>query len=54
MSTEITEMTELAFEGSKIVINDNRVGELSQKLYDTISAIQAGTAPDPRGWRHAV
>lgn len=50
----ISPVGELAFEGSKIVINDNRVGELSQKLYDTISAIQGGTAPDPRGWRHPV
>ena len=30
------------------------VGELAQKLYDTIVGIQYGTAPDPHGWTMLV
>ena len=31
-------------------INHNRIGELSQKLYDELTGIQWGTRPDPFGW----
>ena len=31
-------------------INQNRIGELSQKLYDELTGIQWGTKPDPFGW----
>ena len=31
-------------------INHNRIGELSQKLYDELTGIQWGTKPDPFGW----
>ncbi len=47
----ISPVGELAFEGSKIAINGGNIGEVAQKLYDAITAIQAGTAPDPHGWR---
>ena len=35
-------------------INGGQIGELSQKLYDTITGIQTGILPDERGWRVKV
>ncbi|PYN91656.1 MAG: branched chain amino acid aminotransferase, partial [Candidatus Rokuibacteriota bacterium] len=35
-------------------VNGGRIGELTQRLYDTIVGIQYGTAPDPRGWTVTV
>ena len=35
-------------------INGGQIGELSQKLYDTITGIQTGRLPDDRGWRVKV
>jgi branched-chain amino acid aminotransferase len=32
------------------VIGGFKIGELTQKLYDTITAIQWGKAEDPFGW----
>jgi branched-chain amino acid aminotransferase len=46
----ISPVGELAYKGDRIVVNGGRIGELTQRLYDTIVGIQYGTAPDPRGW----
>ncbi len=46
----ISPVGELAFKHHRIVINAGRIGELTQKLYDTIVGIQYGAAPDPHGW----
>jgi branched-chain amino acid aminotransferase len=46
----ISPVGELAYHGRRIVVNQGRIGELAQKLYDTIVAIQYGEAPDPHGW----
>ncbi|HEX9821604.1 MAG TPA: branched-chain amino acid aminotransferase, partial [Methylomirabilota bacterium] len=43
----ISPVGELAYQGRRIVVNQGRIGELAQKLYDTIVAIQYGEAPDP-------
>ena len=32
------------------VINNNEIGELSQKLYNTLTDIQWSRIPDPFGW----
>lgn len=32
------------------VINDNQVGPVARKLYDTLTGIQRGSLPDPFGW----
>jgi branched-chain amino acid aminotransferase len=50
----ISPVGELAFEGAKISVNDGKIGEVAQRLYDAITGIQAGTAPDPHGWRHPL
>ena len=46
----ISPMGELNVEGKKIIINDGKIGELSQKLYDTLTGIQWGKIEDEFGW----
>jgi branched-chain amino acid aminotransferase len=46
----ISPVGELAYEGAKITINGGRIGELTQRLYDSIVGIQYATAPDTHGW----
>ena len=50
----ISPVGELAYKGERIVINGGRIGELTQRLYDAIVAIQYGTAPDTHGWTMLV
>jgi branched-chain amino acid aminotransferase len=50
----ISPVGELSYKGQRIVINEGRIGEVTQRLYDAIVGIQYGTAPDPRGWMVAV
>jgi branched-chain amino acid aminotransferase len=33
-----------------MVVNNHEIGELSQKLYDTITGIQTGKVEDTLGW----
>ncbi|MFA5657972.1 MAG: branched-chain amino acid aminotransferase [Oscillospiraceae bacterium] len=41
--------------GDKVMeINDNKIGEISQKLYDTMTGIQLGTVEDKFGWITSV
>jgi branched-chain amino acid aminotransferase len=40
----------LGYKGEDVLINGGRTGELTQKLYDTITAIQYGRSNDPHGW----
>src|SRR5690606_25756236 len=46
----ISPIGELNWKDDKLPINGGRTGELSQKLYDTLTGIQTGTLPDPFGW----
>jgi branched-chain amino acid aminotransferase len=50
----ISPVGELAYQGRRIVVNQGRIGELAQRLYDTIVAIQYGEAADPHGWTVVV
>src|SRR5205814_9658628 len=50
----ISPVGELAHRGERIVINQGKIGELTQKLYDAIVGIQYGTAPDTHGWTLGV
>lgn len=40
----------LEWQGQKMVIHGGTTGELSKRVYDTITGIQRGTAEDPFGW----
>ncbi|QAS53010.1 branched-chain amino acid aminotransferase [Halobacillus litoralis] len=46
----ISPVGELNWLGNKMVINDHEIGELSQKLYDTITGIQRGRKEDIHDW----
>lgn len=46
----ISPIGELFFEGEKCEINHNEIGELSLKLYETITGIQTGKVEDPFNW----
>jgi branched-chain amino acid aminotransferase len=46
----ISPVGELAFKHHRIAINGGHIGELTQRLYDTIVGIQYGTAADTHGW----
>jgi len=50
----ISPVGELAYKGERIVVNEGKIGETSQRLYDTIVSIQYGLAPDPHGWTVTV
>ncbi|HSE93730.1 MAG TPA: aminotransferase class IV, partial [Methylomirabilota bacterium] len=50
----ISPVGELAYKDERIVVNDGRIGELTQRLYDTIVGIQYGTARDAHGWTVVV
>lgn len=40
----------IRYQDQTYTVNDNKVGELTQKLYDTLTAIQYGRAEDSLGW----
>ena len=46
----ISPVGELYWNDRHIVINNNEIGELSQKLYDELYGIQTGEKADTRGW----
>jgi branched-chain amino acid aminotransferase len=46
----ISPVGELSYKGQSVVVNDGRIGELTQRLYDTITAIQYARIPDTHGW----
>ncbi len=46
----ISPVKELDWKGDKVFINDGKIGEVTQKLYDTMTGIQWGKLPDTKGW----
>ncbi|PLT35541.1 branched-chain amino acid aminotransferase [Bacillus sp. V5-8f] len=46
----ISPIGEFFWNNEKIVINDGKTGELSKKLFDTLTGIQRGKLEDPLGW----
>ncbi|GGC78921.1 branched-chain-amino-acid aminotransferase 2 [Thalassobacillus devorans] len=46
----ISPVGELNWLGKEMVINNHEIGELSQKLYDTITGVQTGKLEDTQGW----
>lgn len=46
----ISPIGELNWEGNKIVINEGKTGDLSAKIYNTITGIQKGDIKDKYGW----
>ncbi|GBG55945.1 branched-chain-amino-acid aminotransferase 2 [Sporomusaceae bacterium FL31] len=50
----ISPVGELSWQDEKIIINDNKTGEFSQKLYDYVTGLQYGQVPDKFGWVEEV
>lgn len=50
----ISPIGSMQWEGREIEICGGQTGELSQRLYDTLTGIQRGDREDPRGWRYTV
>lgn len=50
----ISPVGQLYYKGEEIVINDFKTGELTQKLYDTLTGIQWGRLEDKYGWVHYI
>ncbi len=46
----ISPVGELAYKAERFTIGDGRIGELTQRLYDAIVAVQYARVPDARGW----
>ena len=47
----ISPVGKLRYKDEVMTIGDGNIGEISQKLYDTITGIQWGKIDDPFGWR---
>ena len=50
----ISPVGELGYAGTRMQINDGKIGELTQKLYDTVTAIQYGETNDTHHWTRRV
>lgn len=46
----ISPVGKLKWQDKVMIINDNKIGEVSQKLYDTMTGIQYGKIKDEFGW----
>ena len=50
----ITPVGALGWKGEDMVINGGQPGEVARRLFDAITGIQYGRAPDTHGWMTAV
>lgn len=46
----VSPVGELCRGDEKVIVSGNQIGEVTQKLYDTLTGIQWGTLDDPFGW----
>ena len=50
----ISPVGQLLWDDKKMVINDGKIGDISQMVYDTITGIQWGKIADTFGWSTQV
>ncbi len=50
----ISPVGELGYGGQRMAINGGAIGELTQRLYDAVTAIQYAATNDPHGWMTPV
>lgn len=50
----ISPIGELLYKDKKFVINNGQIGEVTQKLYDTLTGIQWGKIKDEYGWTYQI
>lgn len=46
----ISPVGEMEYQGKSMVLNDHKIGNISQEMYDTLVGIQRGDLPDTYGW----
>lgn len=46
----VSPIGELCYKDEKFIINDGKIGEVTQHLYDTLTGIQWGKSEDTYGW----
>ena len=46
----VSPIGELAMGDKKVTVSGGKIGEITQKLYDELTAIQWGRQADPHGW----
>ncbi len=46
----VSPVGELHYKGKSIIVNSGRIGDVTQKLYDTLTGIQFGDIEDNHGW----
>ena len=46
----VSPIGQLFYQGKEYVVCNNQIGELTQKLYDNLTAIQWGKMEDTHGW----
>lgn len=50
----ISPVGELEYQGKSMVLNDRKIGKVSQEMYDTLVGIQRGDLPDTHDWTLAL
>ncbi len=50
----VSPIGELCYKGEKFTINNGEIGEVTQSLYDTLTAVQWGKTEDTFGWTQLV
>ncbi len=50
----ISPVGKLRWKDEVMTVNGDKIGEVSQKIYDTVTGIQLGKLPDKFGWRFPV
>lgn len=50
----VSPVGELKWGDKTMVIGDNKIGAITQKLYDDLTSIQVGKTPSPQGWSVVV
>ena len=46
----VSPVGKLYYEGDEVTVNDGNIGQVTQRLYDTLTGIQWGVLPDEKGW----
>ena len=46
----VSPVGKLYYEDDEVTVNDGNIGQVTQRLYDTLTGIQWGVLPDEKGW----
>lgn len=49
-AADISPVGEMEYDGRSMILNDRKIGKISQLMYDTLVGIQRGKTPDSHGW----